>query len=191
MKLLPSRASLCFRLHLQRYKINIKYILKCTLQFDLLKQSTIFSPCNLTYTPKNEGREAQELSGAGATFPLPFYNVVFEKFSELNGDVVAYGGIGSGGGVRNLRDKIVDFAGSDAFLSDKEMSEMAEVVHVPTCMGAVVLAYNLEGVEDLRLSGEVIAQIFAGDITMWNDERLVALNPGVTLPAEMIRRTCS
>ena len=135
---------------------------------------------------KNGGREAQELSGAGATFPLPFYNVVFEKFVEVNGDVVAYGGIGSGGGVRNLRDKIVDFAGSDAFLSDKEMSEMAEVVHVPTCMGAVVLAYNLDGVEDLKLSGEVIAQIFTGEITMWNDERLVALNPGVELPAEMI-----
>ena len=64
---------------------------------------------------KNDGREAQELSGAGATFPLPFYNVVFEKFAEVNGDMVAYGGIGSGGGVRNLRDKIVDFAGSDAF----------------------------------------------------------------------------
>ena len=135
---------------------------------------------------KNGGREAQELSGAGATFPLPFYNVVFEKFAEVNGDVVAYGGIGSGGGVRNLRDKIVDFAGSDAFLSEKEMSEMAEVVHVPTCMGAVVLAYNIDGVEDLKLSGEVIAQIFAGEITMWNDERLVALNPGVELPAEMI-----
>ena len=135
---------------------------------------------------KNGGREAQELSGAGATFPLPFYNVVFEKFAEVNGDVVAYGGIGSGGGVRNLRDKIVDFAGSDAFLSEKEMNEMAEVVHVPTCMGAVVLAYNLDGVEDLKLSGEVIAQIFAGEITMWNDERLVALNSGVELPAEMI-----
>ena len=135
---------------------------------------------------KKDGREAQELSGAGATFPLPFYNVVFEKFAEVNGDVVAYGGIGSGGGVRNLRDKIVDFAGSDAFLSEKEMSEMAEVVHVPTCMGAVVLAYNIDGVEDLKLSGEVIAQIFAGEITMWNDERLVALNPGVELPAEMI-----
>ena len=135
---------------------------------------------------KSGAREAQELSGAGATFPLPFYNVVFEKFAEVNGDAVAYGGIGSGGGVRNLRDKIVDFAGSDAFLSDKEMSEMAEVVHMPTCMGAVVLAYNLEGVEDLKLSGEVIAQIFAGEITMWDDERLVALNPGVELPAEVI-----
>ena len=134
----------------------------------------------------NGSREAQELSGAGATFPLPFYNVVFENFSQVNGDVVAYGGIGSGGGVRNLRDKIVDFAGSDAFLSDKEMAEMAPVVHIPTCMGAVVVAYNLDGVEELKLSGDVIADIFAGEIKMWNDERLVALNPDVTLPNESI-----
>ena len=134
----------------------------------------------------NGGREAQELSGAGATFPLPFYNVVFENFAQVNGDAVAYGGIGSGGGVRNLRDKIVDFAGSDAFLTDKEMTEMPPVVHVPTCMGAVVVAYNLDGVEDLKLTGEVIADIFAGEIKMWNDERLVALNPDVTLPAEAI-----
>ena len=132
------------------------------------------------------GRKAQELSGAGATFPLPFYNVVFENFSQVNGDVVAYGGIGSGGGVRNLRDKIVDFAGSDAFLSDKEMAEMNPVIHIPTCMGAVVVAYNLDGVDELRLSGEVIADIFAGNIKMWNDERLAALNPDVTLPAEAI-----
>ena len=134
----------------------------------------------------NGSREAQELSGAGATFPLPFYNVVFEKFAEVNGDVVAYGGIGSGGGVRNLRDKIVDFAGSDAFLSDKEMAEMAPVVHIPTCMGAVVLAYNLDGVKELKLSGEIIADIFAGNIKMWNDERLAALNPDVKLPNEPI-----
>ena len=132
------------------------------------------------------GRKAQELSGAGATFPLPFYNVVFENFAQVNRDAVAYGGIGSGGGVRNLRDKIVDFAGSDAFLSDKEMAEMNPVIHVPTCMGAVVLAYNLDGISDLKLSGEVIADIFAGNIKMWNDERLAALNPDVTLPAEAI-----
>ena len=130
----------------------------------------------------NGGREPQELSGAGATFPLPFYNVVFEQFGQVNGDQVAYGGIGSGGGVRNLRDKIVDFAGSDAFLSDKEMAEMPPVVHVPTCMGAVVLAYNLDGVEELCLTGELIADIFAGRINKWNDERLVQSNPGVALP---------
>ena len=134
----------------------------------------------------NGVREAQELSGAGATFPLPFYNVVFEQFSQVNGDAVAYGGIGSGGGVRNLRDKIVDFAGSDAFLSEKEMAEMNPVIHVPTCMGAVVLAYNLDGVNQLNLSGEVIADIYAGEIKMWNDPRLAALNPDVKLPAEDI-----
>ena len=134
----------------------------------------------------NDSRQAQELSGAGATFPLPFYNVVFEEFAQVNGDAVAYGGIGSGGGVRNLRDKIVDFAGSDAFLSEKEMADMNPVIHIPTCMGAVVLAYNLEGVNKLKLSGEVIADIFAGEIKMWNDARLAALNPGVALPAEAI-----
>ena len=134
----------------------------------------------------NGSREAQELSGAGATFPLPFYNVVFEQFSEVNGDAVAYGGIGSGGGVRNLRDKVVDFAGSDAFLTEKEMAEMPEVIHIPTCMGAVVVAYNLDGVSNLNLSGEVIADIFAGKIKSWNDERIVALNPNVALPNKSI-----
>ena len=134
----------------------------------------------------NGARKAQELSGAGATFPLPFYNVVFEQFAEVNGDAVAYGGIGSGGGVRNLRDKIVDFAGSDAFLSEKEMSEMNPVIHIPTCMGAVVLAYNLEGVDELRLTGEIIADIFAGEIKMWNDERIKELNPQALLPSEAI-----
>lgn len=131
-------------------------------------------------------RKSQELSGSGATFPLPYYNVIFEQFAEVKGDVVAYGGIGSGGGIRNLRDGIVDFAASDAFLSDKEMSEMKPVIHIPTCMGAVVVAYNLEGVEELKLSGEVIADIFAGKITKWNDARLVELNSDVTLPDEPI-----
>lgn len=133
-----------------------------------------------------ESRQTQELSGTGATFPLPFYNVVFEQFSQANGDVVAYGGIGSGGGVRNLHDKIVDFAGSDAFMSDKEIAEMDSVIHVPTCMGAVVVAYNLDGVTNLNLSGELIADIFAGEIKMWNDPRIAALNPNATLPAEAI-----
>lgn len=134
----------------------------------------------------SNGREAQELSGSGATFPLPFYNVVFEQFSQVNGDVVAYGGIGSGGGVRNLRDKIVDFAGSDAFLSDKEMGEMPPVIHIPTCMGAVVLAYNLDGVAKLNLSGGLIADIFAGEVKVWNDPRIAALNPNEALPDEAI-----
>lgn len=134
----------------------------------------------------NGGRESQELSGAGATFPLPFYNVVFEEFAAKGGDVVAYGGIGSGGGVRNLRDKIVDFAASDAFLTEKEMESMPAVIHIPTCLGAVVVAYNLENVDSLNLSGEVVADIFAGKIKMWNDDRIKELNPKTALPNEAI-----
>lgn len=127
-------------------------------------------------------REAVDLSGAGATFPLPFYNVVFDEFGTIKGDRVAYGGIGSGGGVRSLKDGIVDFAGSDAFLSDNEMANMPSVIHIPTCMGAVVLAYNLPGVDNLNLSGEIIADIFAGKITKWNDNRISEINSGVSLP---------
>ena len=98
------------------------------------------------------GTDSIELSGAGATFPLPFYNMAFEAFSNLNGGIVSYGGIGSGGGVRNLKDQIVDFAGSDAYLTDNEMTSMNPVVHIPTCMGAVVLAYNLPGIKQLNLT---------------------------------------
>lgn len=130
--------------------------------------------------------ETVELSGAGATFPLPFYNMSFEGFSKQTGNTVSYGGIGSGGGVRNLKDGIVDFAASDAFLSDEEMKDMPAVVHVPTCMGAVVMAYNLPDIAELNLSGEVIAGIFSGSIKKWNDAALVALNPGVALPDKEI-----
>ncbi len=130
----------------------------------------------------NGQRENMELTGAGATFPQPFYNAIFEQYSETKGDRVSYGGVGSGTGVRNLRDEIVDFAGSDAFLSDEEMADMNPVIHVPTCMGAVVLAFNLEGVTKLNLSGELIADIFAGVVTKWNDPRITKMNPDVKLP---------
>ena len=134
----------------------------------------------------SNGRETVELTGAGATFPLPFYTMTFDNYNNQGGDNVSYGGIGSGGGIRNLKDGIVDFCGSDAFLTDEEMKEMNPVVHVPTCMGAVVLAYNLPGVEKLNLSGDVIADIFSGKITRWDDARLKELNPDVKLPAENI-----
>ncbi len=145
-----------------------------------------FAACGGQKTTNPNGRESVELTGAGATFPLPFYNMSFEGYGATHSDKVAYGGIGSGGGVRNLKDGIVDFAGSDAFLSEEEMKEMKPVVHIPTCMGAVVLAYNLPDVSALNLSGDVIADIYAGKITDWNDARLQKLNPDAKLPAKKI-----
>lgn len=146
----------------------------------LLTLVGLLSSCN------SGKKESLSLSGAGATFPEPFYTMAFSSYQDASKNTVAYGGIGSGGGIRNLKDQIVDFAGSDAFLSDKEMESMKPIVHVPTCMGAVVLAYNLPNVKQLRLTGELIADIFSGKITKWNDNRLAAINPDVTLPDKNI-----
>ena len=143
--------------------------------------------CKNTKKNGENDRDTVELSGAGATFPLPFYHVIFENFSTKKGDVVAYGGIGSGGGVRNLRDGIVDFAATDAFLTEEELAEMPPVIHIPTCMGAVVLAYHLPEIPELNLSGDVIADIFSGKINRWNDTRIQDLNKNISLPdAEII-----
>ncbi len=125
----------------------------------------------------------QKVTAAGATFPLPFYNLAIKNYNEIGSAQVTYGGIGSGGGIRSLRDKVVNIAGSDAYLSDKEMSEMTdEVLHIPTCMGAIVIAYNLDGVEGLKLTSDVIADIYMGKITKWNDNKIAAINPEAILP---------
>ena len=135
----------------------------------------------------SEKKSTVELSGAGATFPQPFYNIVFKSFSEKTGNKVTYGGIGSGGGIRSLQDKTVDFGASDAYLSDEEMTEMgSEVLHIPTCMGAVVLAYNLSEVPKLNLNAEVVADIYLGKIKKWNDAKIQALNPDVKLPNQTV-----
>lgn len=148
----------------------------------ILMASMLVASCG----SKKQSSTTSSLSGAGATFPEPFYSMAFDSYSKLSGNTVNYGGIGSGGGVRNLKDQIVDFAGSDAFLSDEEMAEMDPVVHIPTCMGAVVLGVNLPDIEEIRLSGEVVADIFAGKIKQWNDLRICALNPLAKLPNKAI-----
>lgn len=123
------------------------------------------------------------LSAAGATFPQPFYNLAFKKYNEEGGPVINYGGIGSGGGIKSLRDKVVDFGATDAYLSDAELAEMpAEVIHIPTCIGAVVIAYNLPAVTGLKLTPGLLEGIFLGKITKWNDKKLAEANPGISLP---------
>ena len=124
-----------------------------------------------------------ELIGAGATFPYPLYSKMFDVYNKERGVKVNYQAIGSGGGIRQLINKTVDFGGSDAMMSDKDLAEAsASVLHIPTCAGAVVLTYNLTGNPQLRFTPDVIADVFLGKITKWNDPRISAINPGVNLP---------
>lgn len=135
----------------------------------------------------SSSKNTAKLSGAGATFPAPFYNIVFKKYGESSGNSVDYGAIGSGGGIRNLKDKTVDFGATDVFLSDKELAEMgAEVLHIPTALGAVVLSYNLPGVKDLKLTSSIISDVYRGKITKWNDPKIKELNPSLNLPDKTI-----
>lgn len=123
------------------------------------------------------------ITAAGATFPLPFYNLAIKNYTGTTGTLVTYGGVGSGGGIRSLKDMVVDFGATDAYLStDKEADMPAGIVHIPTCIGAVVIAYNLPGVEGLRLSNENLQDVFLGTITQWNDAKIKASNPGIKLP---------
>jgi phosphate transport system substrate-binding protein len=124
-----------------------------------------------------------ELIGAGATFPYPLYSKMFDVYSKEYGVKVNYQAIGSGGGIRQLINKTVDFGGSDAIMSEKDLTEAsAPVLHIPTCAGAVVVTYNLSANPQLRFTPDVIADIFLGKITKWNDHRISEINPGVKLP---------
>ncbi|CUU08300.1 phosphate ABC transporter substrate-binding protein, PhoT family (TC 3.A.1.7.1) [Candidatus Thermokryptus mobilis] len=126
----------------------------------------------------------KELLGAGATFPYVLYSKMFDVYYKQTGVKVNYQSIGSGGGIRQLKEKTVDFGASDAFLSDEQLSEFdAPVLHIPICLGAVVITYNLPGNPQLKLTPDVIADIFLGKIKRWNDERIANLNPDVKLPS--------
>lgn len=128
-----------------------------------------------------------KLSGAGATFPFPFYNIVFKSFSEQSGNDVTYGAVGSGSGIRSLKDKTVDFGATDIFLSNQELKDFgADLVHIPTALGAVVLSYNLPGVAGLKLNADLISDIYRGKITNWNDAKIKELNPTIALPNKPI-----
>jgi len=128
-------------------------------------------------------RAQKELLGAGATFPYPLYSKMFDVYHKQYGVRINYQSIGSGGGIRQLEAKTIDFGATDAFMSEKKLSEVpGEILHVPTCLGAVVITYNLPGSPELKLDSDVIGDIFLGKITKWNDPRITDLNPDVKLP---------
>lgn len=131
---------------------------------------------------------ATDLTGAGATFPYPLYSRWFSDYALKTGVRINYQSIGSGGGIRQLRDGIVDFGASEAPLTDAELSGIPRrVVQVPTVVGAVVLVYHVPGITAaLNLTADVVADIFLGRIRRWNDPAIAALNRGVPLPAAEI-----
>ncbi|WP_395664357.1 phosphate ABC transporter substrate-binding protein PstS [Methylocella sp.] len=132
--------------------------------------------------------QSVRIVGAGASFPFPIYSAWFNKFGQANRGVrIDYQSQGSGAGVRNFIARIVDFAASDAAMTDEEIAQVkGGVVLLPMTAGEIVLAYNLPGVAELKLPREVYPLIFSGEITRWDDPRIVAANPGVKLPGQQI-----
>ena len=128
--------------------------------------------------------EATSLNGAGATFPAVIYTKWIDEYNKLTGVQINYQSIGSGGGVKGITDKTVDFGASDNALTDQQLAgAKAPLLHIPTVMGGIVATFNVAGVTSLKLSAETLSGIFIGEIKRWNDPKLAADNPGVALPA--------
>ena len=132
---------------------------------------------------------AQNLTGAGATCPNPIYSRWFSEYSQQHPDVhINYQSVGSGAGMRQVSQTTVDFGASDGPLTDQQLIDSkTKLVHIPTVLGAVVPVYNVPGISgDLKFAPEVIAGIYLGVITKWNDANIQHDNPGVTLPDHQI-----
>ena len=132
---------------------------------------------------------AQDLTGAGATFPNPIYTKWFSDYAAKRSVKINYQSIGSGGGKRQISEQTVDFGASDGPMSNEELAKAkgGKLLHIPTVIGADVVVYNLPSVTTpLKFTGEVLAEIFLGKITKWNDARIAGLNKGVSLPNQDI-----
>jgi phosphate transport system substrate-binding protein len=132
--------------------------------------------------------QAQKLTGAGASFPYPIYSKWFSEYAGAHPGVeINYQSIGSGGGIRQVTAGLVDFGASDMPMTDDALAaSKIKLIHIPTVLGAVVPVFNVPGISDIKFSGDVLADIYLGKITMWNDGRIAKDNPGVSLPAQKI-----
>jgi phosphate transport system substrate-binding protein len=128
--------------------------------------------------------QTNSITGSGASFPFPLYSEMFNEYAKVTGVKVNYASKGSGGGQTDIIARNVDFAGSDAFLTDEKLKTApGELLHIPMALGAVVPLYNIPGVnEKLRFNGQLLADLFLGDIKKWNDPAIAKLNPKVKLP---------
>jgi len=132
--------------------------------------------------------QAQKLTGAGATFPYPIYSKWFSEYSAAHPGVeINYQSIGSGGGIRQVTAGLVDFGATDGPATDEQLAaSKTKLIHIPTVLGAVVPIFNVPGVNDVKFSSDVLADIFLGKISNWNDARIAKDNPGVKLPDQKI-----
>jgi len=132
--------------------------------------------------------QAQKITGAGATFPNPIYTKWFSEYSAAHPGVeINYQSIGSGGGIRQVTAGLVDFGATDGPMTDEQIAaSKIKLVHIPTVLGAVVPIFNVAGVSDLKFSPDVLADIFLGKVTTWNDARIAKDNPGAKLPSDTI-----
>ncbi|OGR94055.1 MAG: phosphate ABC transporter substrate-binding protein PstS [Elusimicrobia bacterium RBG_16_66_12] len=128
--------------------------------------------------------QVKGLTGAGATFPYPIYSKWFDEYHKVKPELqINYQSIGSGGGIRQVTEKTVDFGATDGPMTTQQQFKVdGRILHVPTVLGAVVPAYNLKGVEDLKLSGPILADVYLGKITRWTDPAISQLNAAVKLP---------
>jgi phosphate transport system substrate-binding protein len=142
----------------------------------------------MSFTACGGGGGGIKLQGAGASFPAPLYLKWFKAYNGVHPNVqVDYQSIGSGGGVKSFMDRTVDFAASDAAMKPEDMAKVEGGVQlVPMTAGSIVLAYNVSGLADLRLSREAYAGIFLGRVKTWNDSVIAKANPGAKLPDEPI-----
>ena len=138
-------------------------------------------------SPASESAGEASLTGAGATFPAPLYQQWFQEYKAKTGVAINYQPIGSGGGIKNITAKAVDFGASDAPMNEAEMRAAAGILHIPTVAGAVCVSYNTSGVPPhIHLTGGVIAAIYLGTVKTWNNPAILVLNPGISLPATPI-----
>jgi phosphate transport system substrate-binding protein len=133
---------------------------------------------------------AQEITGAGATFPAPIYSKWASDYNKATGVKVNYQSIGSGGGIKQIDSKTVDFGASDMPLTDEVLKSKGQM-QFPTVMGGVVPVINVKGIEpgQLKLTGPLLADIFLGKVARWNDPAIKALNPTLALPDAAIARS--
>jgi phosphate transport system substrate-binding protein len=162
----------------RKRSVRADYLLiACTLLF--------FAACSGQQGGTGPGGKVN-LQGAGATFPNPLYQKWLSEYGKINPNIrIDYQAIGSGGGIKQIREQTIDFGATDSPMKDEDLKAApGEILHIPTVLGAVVITYNLQGVtQPLRFSPDVVADIFLGKVKRWDDPRIRQDNGGVNLPA--------